>query len=436
MWLLQRAKVMLKPFHIRRKIMNHYHRFFSLLAIAALALAACGSPTIVPTSEPVEPPTHPPPTTAPTAVPTLEPTAAPTPDPIVIVERWIEAQNTGDVEGALALAADNFKWRGTPTFSGKERLKAYLEGQLTTGYTTEISNTRVTANRVTYSWDAIRNNLSQAVGEDTIVIENGLIVSVESYAFLGSDSRPDIPEFAFTASDSGYTGPDEIQSGWVNLTLTNEGSEPHHIQLAKLDGNATPDDLKAALTLNPEAVPPFATFYGGPNAPDPGGTTSAIAFLPAGQYAMFDVIPDADGAPHYLNGFMRALTVTQYNGIIPGEPLPAATFDLADFSFTPSASLIAGEQMIRFVNKGTQPHEAYIVKLTDGKTAGDYLNTPPGEIPPAVSLGGITAIAPGTNQYVALNLEPGNYALFCFYIDPSTHTPHFAQGMMYEFTIE
>jgi len=92
--------------------------------------------------------------------------------------------------------------------------------------------------------------------------------------------------------------------------------------------------------------------------------------------------------------------------------------------------------MIRFRNAGSQVHEAFLVKLADGKTAEDYLNTPPGAIPPGVSLGGITGIAPGDGQYIEVTLEPGTYALFCFLPDPGTHAPHFVQGMIQEFTIE
>ncbi|MFZ0546502.1 MAG: hypothetical protein WAM60_13740, partial [Candidatus Promineifilaceae bacterium] len=46
---------------------------------------------------------------------------------------------------------------------------------------------------------------------------------------------PEIAEAAFTASDTGYNGPDEIAGGWVKITLSNEGQEPHHIQLIRLD---------------------------------------------------------------------------------------------------------------------------------------------------------------------------------------------------------
>jgi hypothetical protein len=76
------------------------------------------------------------------------------------------------------------------------------------------------------------------------------------------------------------------------------------------------------------------------------------------------------------------------------------------------------------------------VKLNDGVTAEAYLNTPPTEPPPAVSLGGITGIASGAHQYINVTLEPGNYALFCFFPDPASHAPHFVLGMVQEFVVK
>jgi hypothetical protein len=109
---------------------------------------------------------------------------------------------------------------------------------------------------------------------------------------------------------------------------------------------------------------------------------------------------------------------------------------MGDFNYTLSGPLTAGEQILSFNNVGQQVHEAFLVKLDDGKTAEDFLNTAPGAPPPGASVGGITGIAPGTHQYVSLRLEPGTYALFCFLPDPNTHAPHFAQGMILEITVK
>jgi hypothetical protein len=136
----------------------------------------------------------------------------------------------------------------------------------------------------------------------------------------------------------------------------------------------------------------------------PGSTTSALVYLEAGHYALIDVIPNAEGVLHFQMGLLKGLTITEHTGMMPGEPKPDVTVILTDFNFGMEESPVAGEQMIRLRNAGSQVHEVFLVKLKKGKTAEDYLNTPPGEIPPAVSLAGITGIPSGDSQYIRLNL--------------------------------
>ena len=403
--------------------MNTKRYLFVLFIILAQALAACGSPATA-TQVPAEP------TLAPTVVP--EPVR---PDPITVVQDFYTALNAKNIDAAMTFVAENAGWRGTPTVTGKDRIRDYLKGGIDAGFTTEISNLRATKGRVTFSWSASKNSVVQASGEDTYTVENGLIIAFESYAVLGQDIRPDIPEVAFTATDSAYSGPDEIKGGWVKLTVTNEGQEGHHIQLIKLSDGKTVEDLNAALTADGENYPAWAMPYGGPNAPDPGGRVATILFLEAGNYAMIDIIPNAEGRPHFQDGLIKALTVTEPSGIMPGEPLPDVTVELNDFNFKLSGSLAAGEQSIRFVNAGKQVHEAYLVKLDEGKTAQDYLDAASGTLPPAVAVGGITGVVSGDAQYIRVTLEPGHYAMFCFLPDPTSHAPHFVVGMIQEFTI-
>jgi hypothetical protein len=406
-------------------------RIFLILILTAVFLAACGGNAPAPTAEVAERPTE---------QPTVEATAVPTPEPLApieVVEQYHAALDAGDLEAVVALLSEDVRWRGTPHLTGKSSVVSFLESTIDDEeWVDEISNLRAIRNRVTYTIASYRNEVLQASGEETIIVENGLITVIESYATLGTDTRPDIVEYTFTASAAGYSGPDEISGGWVKITITNEGQEPYHIQLVRLETGKSLEDLKAALTADPATYPAWAEPFGGPNAPDPGGTTSAIAYLPAGNYAMIDIIPNAEGIPHYQNGLMRALTVTEPGGIIPGEPLPDVTITLNDFKFETTVTPLAENQTIRLVNNGTQVHEAVLVRLEDGKTADDYLNTPPGEIPPAVSLGGITGIVPGDSQYLQLDFEPGTYALYCFLMDAESQAPHFVLGMIQEFTVE
>lgn len=254
-------------------------------------------------------------------------------------------------------------------------------------------------------------------------------------AACSSASEPTTLETTFTAANNTFAGPETLSAGWTKVTLINEGPEPYHLQFVRLDADKTVDDLVAAMSEDPENFPDWAMPLGGPNAPDPGGQTVAHVNLLAGSYALIDLIPNGEGVPHFLTGMTKTLTVIP-NEEPAAEPESETTIELNDFSFAISGEFTTGKHTLRFHNAGTQPHEAVLVKLADGKTADDYLNTPPGTPPPALSLGGITGIEPGANQYIDVTFEPGNYALFCFFPDPTSHAPHFALGMIHEFTVK
>jgi ketosteroid isomerase-like protein len=356
------------------------------------------------------------------------------PEPAAIVQRYYEALNKKELDTAMTFVADDAVFVNPyGTFKGKNDVRQSLQLVINDGITFDLSNLRDTNGRVVYDYTVKVNGEAVETGTDGLtIVRDGKITldSTERWEWVAY-----INEAKFTLEGAGFGGPDSIPAGWTEITLANNSQGVHHIQLVKLDAGKTPDDLKAALEANPEVFPPWGKPYGGPNAPDPGGVTSAIVKLDAGSYAIISVIPNAEGVPGFLNGMLKALTVTEANSTAL-EPQADLAIDLTEFALAVSGPITTGEHVIRFSNKGLQVHEAYLVKLNDGATAETYLNTPPTEPPPAVSLGGITGIIPGANQYVRVTLEPGNYALFCFFPDPNSHAPHFALGMIREFSVK
>jgi hypothetical protein len=252
-------------------------------------------------------------------------------------------------------------------------------------------------------------------------------------ALSGCSPAP-LNEVSYTVEDGGFAGPDQLQAGWTRMVLTNASSGVDHIQLVKLDDGQSVDTLAAALAEHPDAFPAWAQPLGGPNAPDPGGTATAIVNLEPGSYAMYSAIPNGDGVPGVARGFLKAVTVTSQRSMA-AEPQADLTIALNDFSFGLAGNPTAGTRTIRFDNQGAQPHEAYLVKLSEGVTVEDYLNASPDAAPPATGLGGITGIVPGDHQFVVSELETGNYALMCFLVDPASGAPHFALGMVHEFSV-
>lgn len=246
---------------------------------------------------------------------------------------------------------------------------------------------------------------------------------------------PAAQPLAYTVQDGGFAGPDSAPAGWTQISLTNDSAGVDHAQFVRLEAGKTAEDLAAALAADPERFPAWSYPLGGPNAPDPGGTATAIVNFTPGTYALLSFIPDGAGVPGLARGFLKTVTITA-SRTAAAEPNADATVSLADFSLSLSGEIAAGERTLRFDNSGTQPHEAYLVKLNEGVTAEAYLNAAPGTPPPAAGLGGITAIAPGDHQFITVDLDPGNYAMFCFLTDPASHAPHFVLGMLTEFSVK
>lgn len=261
-----------------------------------------------------------------------------------------------------------------------------------------------------------------------------LLVSGCQSAMAGSA----LPEATFIARDGSFEGPESIPGGWVRLNLENEGPEYYHLQLVKLDPGRTVTELEAALSES--LIPPqWATMQGGPNAVDPGQSTSAVVYLETGDYALIDTVPDRQGVPHVANGMIRALTVTNATHLAE-EPTADVTLDLVDFSFVLAQPFTTGQQTIRVNNNGHHVHEVWLTKLGEGKGVNDLLMAlapgAPAEDWVYNGLGGLTWIEPDKHGYFDVELEPGHYALICFVPDHATGKMHVMLGMVHEFVVE
>jgi len=243
-----------------------------------------------------------------------------------------------------------------------------------------------------------------------------------------------------TARDYAFDAPDTIPAGITTIRLVNQGPDLHHVFLMKLDEGKTMADFMNALKAG-GPPPSWMKLAGGPNTPVPGGESNATLSLTAGRYVITCVIPAKDGMPHMMKGMVRELIVAP--SMVPASnevgALPKAdvTITLTDYAFGASNPLTAGKQRILFRNQAAQPHEAFVAQLAPGKTAQDlmaWLVKQEGP-PPAKPIGGVTPIANGGEIQIDLDLEPGNYAWFCFVPDAKDGKEHVAHGMVHEFTI-
>ena len=120
-------------------------------------------------------------------------------------------------------------------------------------------------------------------------------------------------------------------------------------------------------------------------------------------------------------------------------PPAEVTIDIVDFGFGVSGTISSGTQNVRVTNKGQQEHEAFLIRLNPGASVEEFLDafepgTPP-ETPPGQGRSGFPALKSG-GEDATTDFTPGNYALVRVLEDPNTGAPHFALGMIREFSVQ
>lgn len=235
-----------------------------------------------------------------------------------------------------------------------------------------------------------------------------------------------------------FEAPKSIRAGTVTFRLVNRGKELHHVWLARLDQGKTIDDAVAAFKAG-GPPPSWIVDVGGPNAPVPGGAAEATVTLAPGNYMMLCLIPSgSDNVPHVMKGMMAPLTVTGAP-VAATEPEPDTHVKLVDYGFEISKPLTAGHHVLHIMNGAQQTHELFLAKLAPGKTAADlaaWIEGGQKGPPPAMPMGGITGIAPNGHATLAVDLQPGNYGMYCFVPDMKDGKPHVAHGMLHEITVK
>jgi len=247
------------------------------------------------------------------------------------------------------------------------------------------------------------------------------------------------------ARDYSFQLPAQIPSGYVDVTVKNEGKEDHQAQLVKL-GSLTLAQFKAAGD-DAAKIPQGTQFVGGPNEAVPGASTTATLKLDPGKYAVVCFIPSSkDGRSHESKGMIKAVTVAQTADSVNVAPVAANQIQLSEFTFV-LPTTFTGKGMTEVTNVGVQIHEMVMFKLKPGKTLDDakkFLLVPPGTPPPAgpppftpiPNIGGLTGLTPHQSAWLDLNLTPGNYMLICFFPDPAKKgLPHALEGMVKEFKV-
>jgi hypothetical protein len=244
------------------------------------------------------------------------------------------------------------------------------------------------------------------------------------------------PTIVVRATDNAFSAPATVRAGFVTVQIVNEGKDPHHAQIVRLNPGVTTAQAVGALRQGLDAFLPLVVAVGGPGLVAPGGRPSVGLTLQPGDHLLLCFV-ETNGKPHVASGMVRPLRVT---GAVAAQSAPpvAGEVVLHDFRFAIPRT-VSGRDALRVVNQGAQLHEAIFLRLAPGKTADDvkafFSQHPPSGPPPAMPAGGVQGLSRGGVNYHHPNLPAGEYVVMCFIPDPGSGKPHFELGMITTVTV-
>ena len=265
---------------------------------------------------------------------------------------------------------------------------------------------------------------------------------------LSHGSAPATPTpFNLTATGTGYSGPNTVQAGYVEVQLTNASKMPVDAAFFRLKPGVTEAQFKAAASAALRNASKDATYRlgqmvdipGGTATATPGGRTSAVVHLTPGRYLLSSSGSDEATHRSYMSmGYYKAITVIGPE--LNNAPAPADyTAKMLDFRFELPASVAAGKHTWHLTNAGKEIHFMLVAKLLPGKTVKDVMAAmmsndaePPVDFQHAQESQALTA---GQAQDFSLNLSAGHYAVVCF-VSSKGGTEHAAMGMLQELVVK
>lgn len=229
------------------------------------------------------------------------------------------------------------------------------------------------------------------------------------------------------------TGPQSAETGLAEITLRNGGERESELQLIRVEGDRSAEEVIEVLGGVVQGKPfPAWFFAGGGVGPTPAGQSrTATQALEPGTYYAFD-LEGSQGPPE-----AKSIPALRVSGEESDEELPEADATVSGFEYGFDAEeLPAGRTEIAFENTGAQPHHLLASPLIGDSTVEDverFFKSEKGK-PPLREKGTQTTavIEGGEGQLVTLDLKPGRYALYCFISDRQGGPPHALKGMVDE----
>ncbi|HEX6595741.1 MAG TPA: hypothetical protein VF045_02325 [Acidimicrobiales bacterium] len=235
--------------------------------------------------------------------------------------------------------------------------------------------------------------------------------------------------------------PAQTPAGVVAVTLRNSASASHDVQLVRVEGERSVEEVVDLVSSDGAPIPPWFHPEGGVTSVPPGASHSATRRLLPGSYYIVDTGTDAAGIPFAQVGGVRPLTVEDEDtGASPALPEADVTVSATEHSFGLPPELDAGSPLVRFDNRGIEPHMVVAAPLLPGRTLDDVRRSlaSVGDPPPALDVTratGTQIVDGGTSILTKMTFSAGVYVFVCFVNDRAGGPPHHAVGMLQELRV-
>ncbi len=264
-----------------------------------------------------------------------------------------------------------------------------------------------------------------------------LVATVLVASALAACGGEDEQSLTFTITEEGkqrkVAGPQSAEAGTAEITLKNEAKGGNDLQLIRVEGDHSAEEVVEGLS-EASSGKPFPDWFfagGGIGGTGPGESRTATQVLQPGTYYALSTEGRFDA---------KSVATIEVSGEESDDELPEAdaTVTAIEYGFE-AEELPSGAVQIDFENNGAQPHHLLASQLIGDSTAADverFFKTEKGK-PPLRREGEATAVVEGgEGQTVTFDLKPGRYAFYCFISDRQGGPPHIFKGMVDEFEVK
>jgi hypothetical protein len=260
------------------------------------------------------------------------------------------------------------------------------------------------------------------------------------------------PEITVTVGPSGVVAPAVLETGYYYVTLIPE--LPEHLGYVDFVQPPTGLDEETERSLMLDAgrndlVQPDWVYCGGTNSPNVGEPANFIIELKPGDYKIAASYYGAEEGSEEIMALVPLAVSEPATPSLLGEPEATVVLEETDdlrYIVSPSP-VTAGPSIWKITNTGMHhTHHMVMVRVPDDVTAEAIIEaytplvlgtpTPPPEWMMTPSGFGYAALqSGGQTTWAEFDLEPGNYAVICYIMEPEVFRPHFMDGMVTTFTV-